>query len=150
MSDPVYWVGSNDERKAGDLLRSTLGILCILIAPIAVADDWNTGAGGDSSRDCFSTEIGPTDPEILWDGSLPAIVAQQAAIEGDVVVMARITSFTIPTGTTIIAHDLSTGATLWDTQLPFDFPDSWRSRVSAIRDGRVYARCLYKYLHTTG
>lgn len=114
-------------------------LLCVVLVPIVVADDWTTGAGGNSARDCRSDEIGPTAPEILWDGSLPAIVAQQAAIEGDVVVMARITSFTIPTGTTIIAHDLETGATLWDTQLPMDFPDSWRSRVSAIRDGRVYA-----------
>ena len=105
----------------------------------AQAGDWNTGVGGNSARDSLSCEIGPDGPEILWQGSLPAIVAQQAAIDGDIVVMARITSFTIPTGTTLVAHDLFTGEMLWDTQLPFDFADSWRSRISAIRDGVVYA-----------
>ena len=101
--------------------------------------DWNTGSGGSASRDCLSSEVGPTAPEILWEGSLPAIVSQQAVIEGSFMVLARITSFTIPTGTTIVAHDLHTGEMLWDTQLPFNNPDEWRSRVSAIRDGQVYA-----------
>ena len=32
------------------------------------------------------------------------------------------------------------GQELWAIQLPYDFPGtSWRSRVSAIRDGQVYA-----------
>lgn len=104
-----------------------------------LADDWNTGVGGNSARDSLSTEVGPTSPEILWQGSRPAIVAQQAAIEGDLVVMARIESFDIPTGTWIVAHDLFTGEERWAVQLPFDFESDWRSRVSAIRDGRVYA-----------
>ncbi len=82
----------------------------------AQAGDWNTGVGGNSARDSLPCEIGPDGPEILWEGSLPAIVAQQAAIDGDIVVMARITSFTIPTGTTIVAHDLFTGEMLWDTR----------------------------------
>lgn len=110
-----------------------------LIGPFVLADDWNAGTGGNPARNGQSSEIGPTEPTILWEGSLPALVAQPAVIEGNVVVMSRITSFTIPTGTTIVAHDLDTGEMLWDTQLPASFPDSWRSRVSAIRDGQVYA-----------
>lgn len=106
---------------------------------LAQAGDWTTGPGGNSSRDCLSTQFAPSENILLWQGSLPAIVAQQAVIEGNTVVMARITSFTIPTGTTIVAHDLHTGAQLWDTQLPYTPPDDWRSRVSAIRDGQVYA-----------
>lgn len=106
---------------------------------LAQADDWTTGPGGNSTRDCLSSQFAPSENQLLWQGSLPAIVAQQAVIEGNTVVMARITSFTIPTGTTIVAHDLHTGAQLWDIQLPYTPPDDWRSRVSAIRDGQVYA-----------
>ena len=70
----------------------------------ASAGDWNTGVGGNPARDSLSCDVGPTSPDILWQGSLPAIVAQQAAIDGDIVVMARITSFTIPTGRASSSH----------------------------------------------
>ncbi len=105
-----------------------------------VEDDWETGVGGNSARHSLSPRLGPTAPQPLWSGSLPGIVAQQAAIDGHVVVTNRIASFTIPTGTWIVAHDLFTGGLLWQMRLPYDFPGtSWRSRASAIRDGRVYA-----------
>jgi outer membrane protein assembly factor BamB len=112
----------------------------LLAPPAAHGADWNSGTGGNPARNSFTTERGPDEPDILWTGSLPAIVAQQAVIEGDLVVMARITSFDLPNGTTIVAHDLHTGAERWTQQLPYDFPgSSWRSRVSAIRNGLVYA-----------
>lgn len=105
----------------------------------AQSGDWTVGSGGNALRNCRSTEVGPDAPDLLWQGGLPAIVSQQAVIEGDVVVMARIANFTIPTGTTIVAQDLHSGALLWDTQLPFNDPSEWRSRVSGMRDGQVYA-----------
>ncbi len=120
--------------------RASVIAITLIFAAGATADDWNTGVGGQASRRGFSTEVGPTAREILWSGSLPAIVAQQAVIADDLVVVSRIESFTIPTGTTIIAHELLTGDERWSTQLPYDFPgSSWRSRVTAIRDGQVYA-----------
>ena len=65
-------------------------------------------------------------------------MAQQAVTEGNLLVVSRIANFNIPTGTWIVAHDLTTGEELWAVQLPYDFPGtSWRSRVSAIRDGQV-------------
>lgn len=106
----------------------------------ALGDNWQTGVGGRASRDSRSQEIGPAAPDTLWQGSLPAIVAQQAIIDGGVVVTNRITSFALPAGTWIVAHDLHTGDLLWQTQLPNDFPaTSWRSRASAMRGGHVYA-----------
>jgi outer membrane protein assembly factor BamB len=124
-------------------MSAIVGALLIVAfgpAPAAVvAGDWNTGVGGNAARNSLSNEFGPTGPHLLWQGSLSAIVSQQAVTEGDVVVMARIASFDIPSGTTIVAHDLTTGAILWATQLPYNFEDSWRSRVSAIRDGQIYA-----------
>jgi outer membrane protein assembly factor BamB len=116
-----------------------------LIGAVAVtgwarADNWQTGVGGTAARHSLSEEIGPSAPDILWQGSLPAIVSQQAAIDGTIVVTSRIGSFTIPTGTWIVAQDLLTGEQLWQERLPYDFPgSSWRSRATAIRDGHVYA-----------
>ena len=119
------------------LLGALVAATCVGAAD---AQDWNTGVGGDSTRASLSQHLGPSDPAVLWNGSLPGIVAQQAIIDGDVMVTNRIGSFTIPTGTWIVAHDLFTGDLLWQTQLPYDFPGtSWRSRASAMRDGHVYA-----------
>jgi len=112
--------------------------MAVLCTPTAFAQ-WSTGVGGDGSRFGLTAETGPTTPTILWQGSLPGIVAQQAVVDGNLVVVNRIESFTIPIGTWIVAHDLRTGAILWQVQLPMSFPDAWRSRVTAIRDGRVYA-----------
>ncbi|MCA9291213.1 MAG: PQQ-like beta-propeller repeat protein, partial [Phycisphaerales bacterium] len=116
-------------------------ITSLALVPLAGAGttDWNVGPGGNSARDCRSAWNGPATPELLWSGSLSAIVSQQAVIDGDTVFAARIQSFTIPTGTTIVAHDLDTGRLRWTTQLPSLGGDEWRSRVSGARDGRVYA-----------
>lgn len=112
--------------------------LLLLAAPASA--DWNTGVGGNAARDGHNPVTGPSSAEILWDGSRPAIVSQQGACEGNLLVLSRIANFTIPTGTWIVAHDLATGDELWAIQLPYDFPGtSWRSRLSAVRDGQVYA-----------
>ncbi len=113
-------------------------VLALFLAEVR-ADEWETGAGGGPRRNGRSAEVGPTAPVRLWQGSLPGIVAQQAVIGEGLAIMPRIASFTIPTGTTIVAHDLETGAIAWQVQLPFNDPNEWRSRVLAIRDGRVYA-----------
>ncbi len=113
--------------------------LLLAFAPGAVAEDWITGTGGISGRYSRTTEVGPDAPTLLWSGSLPAFVAQQAVIGEGLVIMPRIGNPSIPTGTWIVAHELNTGAIRWQVQLPFLAPDEWRSRVSAIRDGQVYA-----------
>ena len=106
----------------------------------ALGAGWNTGVGGNPTRDGRSPFLAPDQPEILWQGGLSAIVSQQAVIDGDIMVVSRISSFDIPTGTWIVAHDLTSGDILWKQQLPYDFPgQSWRSKTSAIRDGHVYA-----------
>ncbi len=101
---------------------------------------WNTGAGGRSERCGLSSQYGPPEATLSWQGGRPAIVAQQAVCKETILVSSRIESFDIPTGTWVVAQHLDTGEELWAVQLPYDFPGtSWRSRVSAIRDGRVYA-----------
>ena len=103
-------------------LLTLAGLVWSSVAAPALADNWQTGVGGNPARHGLSAENGPASPEILWQGSLPAIVSQQAIIDGDLMVTNRIASFTIPTGTWIVAHDLATGDLLWQEQLPYDFP----------------------------
>ena len=109
------------------------------LSAIAVADDWSTAVGKNSARYGLSAETGPTDPLILWQGGRSAIVSQQGVAAGGLFVLPRIQSFTIPIGSWIVAHDLSTGVERWAVQLPFNDPNEWRNKVMAIRDGRVYA-----------
>ncbi len=121
-------------------LPLALSIVLALPVPAATAADWNTGVGGNSARNSQSRNVGPATETLIWGGSRSALVAQQGGSEGDLFVSSRITSFTIPTGAWIVAQDLNTGDERWAVQLPYDFPGtSWRSRFSAIRDGKVYA-----------
>jgi outer membrane protein assembly factor BamB len=79
--------------------------------------------------------------DILWQNGVNAVIAQQAVIEGNIVATSRIFNISnVLDGTAIVAQDLTTGDTLWTKQLPVDFPATdWRSRVSAIKDGKIYA-----------
>lgn len=120
-------------------MRFLLLSLSLVALAAPASSQWQVAAGGTPSRDCRTSANGPASPDILWQGSDSAIVAQQAVVDQGIAVMSRITSFTIPTGTSIVAHDLATGVELWSTQLPMNFPDSWRSRVSGFGDGRIYA-----------
>lgn len=119
-------------------------LLFLVLATIGdqlFADDWTVAVGGKPARYGRSNEVGPTSPQILWEGGLPAIIAQQAVIEGNTLAMARIQDLNdVLHGTRIVAHNLMTGDTLWTADLPVDFPSTdWRNRVSAIHDGKVYA-----------
>lgn len=117
-----------------------LAVALVLAALPASADDWNTGVGGNAARSGLSDEAGPAGPFLLWDESLPAVVAQQAVTEGNVAVMPRMFDIgDVIGGTDIVAHDLTTGEILWNVQVPASFGDSWRNRVTAIRGGRVFA-----------
>ena len=87
----------------------SLGSALMLGGPLAVADDWNTGPGGSTAQ----LTLSGTRAEFSVDplaGKSPCPVAQQAVTEGNTVVMARITSLSDTLGgTTIIAHNLTTG-----------------------------------------
>jgi outer membrane protein assembly factor BamB len=106
-----------------------------------LADNWNTGSGGNSSRNCRTSESGPVTADLLWENGVNAVISQQPVIDGDIVVMSRIVSISnIPGSSVIVAQSLVTGDTLWTKKLPLDFPATdWGSRVSAFRNGVVYA-----------
>ena len=128
--------GYNTFNRVGCLMAA-----CIIFIGYLSADDWTVGVGGKPARHSLSSDFGPTEPDLLWQGGLPAVIAQQAVIEGDIVVMPRIQNLNdVLHGTLIVAHDLNTGDSLWTADLPVDFPATdWRNRVSAMRDGKVYA-----------
>jgi len=128
-------------RGQSCVIYRLLPIFMLLLMAIPAADDWTVGVGGKPARHSLSSEYGPVGPDILWQGGLSAVIAQQAVIEGDVVAMPRIQNLSdVLHGTLIVAHDLNTGDILWTADLPVDFPATdWRNRVSAIRDGKVYA-----------
>ncbi len=118
------------------LLGLLLAASC-LTAPASAAD-WSMAVGRDPARGGLSPDLGPTDPAILWQGSRPAIVAQQGVAAGNLLVVNRIANFDVATGTLLVAHDLTTGAEQWAVHLPVD-PNAWREKVMAIRDGHIYA-----------
>ncbi|MCB2221506.1 MAG: PQQ-binding-like beta-propeller repeat protein [Bacteroidetes bacterium] len=112
-----------------------------LITNQIVADNWPVGSGGKPSRHSLSTESGPEAADILWQNGVSAVIAQQAVVDGNIVAMSRIFNINnVLNGTAVVAQNLTTGDTLWTKILPVDFPDSdWRSRVSAINNGKIYA-----------
>ena len=115
--------------------------LIILLSSVMQADHWRVGTGGNPGRNGLSEETGPLAVDTLWSGGLSAVIAQQVVIEDSFAVMARIFNLNdVLHGTYIVCHNLHTGDTLWTADLPVDFPATdWRNRVSAIRDGKVYA-----------
>ncbi len=123
---------------------------CMALSPAAATaqdDQWGAGPGGNSARNCVSTVIGPSAPTEIWRGSPVGDILETQPFIGDgFVVTGRIQSFTIPTGSFIVAQDLFTGSVLWQVQLPYndnalnpDLDAEWRGRVTSARNDRVYA-----------
>jgi outer membrane protein assembly factor BamB len=110
-------------------------------AGLQLPAQWHVAVGGSPRRDgtAAAATLGPGTPQVAWRGGGGAVVAQQAALGEGLCVAARIRNFDVPTGTDLVALDLLTGAQRWSVQLPMTFPDSWRTRLTGIRDGQVYA-----------
>ena len=111
------------------------------IISFSFSQNWHTGSGGNQQRNGQTMTCGPADEMLLWEGGFNAVIAQQAVIEGNILVTSRIFNLSQTLqGTFIVAQDLNSGQYLWTKVLPVDFPNTdWRSRVTAIRDGQVYA-----------
>jgi len=126
--------------RAGRVAPALALLLAALLPAPPAAAQWNVGVGGVPARHSQSAQQGPGAAQLLWAGSQGTVVAQQAVIDGDLVVANRIFNLgNTLHGTLIEARNLHTGALAWSVELPVSFPDAWRSRVTGIRDGRVYA-----------
>lgn len=112
-----------------------------LVTGAALADDWGTSVGGNPARTGLSLEFGPIAPTVVWQGSANSAIAQQAVIEGNTVVLCRVSSpKDIQHGAAIIAQELFTGAVVWQADLPLDLSmTEWRVSVCGMNGGRVYA-----------
>ncbi len=126
--------------KSKTYLSKSLFAILFFLPVISCGQGWNVGPGGNDMRNGLSSQIGPTEPEVLWEGGLTSVLAQQSVCDGNYLAMARTFNISDPLyGTKIVVHDLQTGDTLWTAGLPVDFPSTdWRNRVSAIKDGLVY------------
>lgn len=118
---------------------AAVGCLTVLVAG-ASADNWNTGTGGNSSRNGYVAAMGPRRPAILWQGGMQSELAHQPVVANNLVVMTRTASPTdLSHGTRIVAHDLTTGDVRWNVEAPAEgFATDWRSRVSAVNDSYVF------------
>jgi len=116
-------------------------LIVIFSTTFVTADNWQVGPGGKPTRNSLSTETGPQTNTLLWQNGYQSVIAQQAVIDGNIVAMSRIFNINnVLQGTRIVAQNLETGDTLWTSVLPVDFPATdWRSRVSAFKDGIIYA-----------
>jgi outer membrane protein assembly factor BamB len=123
------------------VMRIITIVVCIGITTSIIGDNWQVGPGGKPTRNSLSTEIGPQTNALLWQNGYQSVIAQQAVIDGNIVAMSRIFNINnVLQGTKIVSQSLETGDTLWTTILPVDFPATdWRSRVSAFKDGIIYA-----------
>ena len=113
-----------------------------LLSPLALAapDDWSN-AGGNPARNGATQELGPETPNVLWTGGKSSIIAWQPVTEGNRVFLVRQTSFVpsgVPNDAPVVCYDLSTGAELWTTHLPWNVGE-WTTWVGGVQNGRVYA-----------
>ena len=122
-------------------MKLTLVTLFLFVFTNVFSQGWNVGPGGNSQRNGLSPQYGPDSNELLWSGGMNAVISQQAVSDGVYLVMPRIANLNdVLHGTVIVAQNLLTGEELWNADLPVDFPATdWRNRVSAIRNGIVYA-----------
>ncbi|MEN8163192.1 MAG: PQQ-binding-like beta-propeller repeat protein [Acidobacteriota bacterium] len=118
---------------------TTVAFVLILIGiPPFVPADWITGAGGNAARTGYVDTVGPIQPNRLWEG-----VRFTRATRPIVVAEGRIYGTWFESGNPfneVFVLDLLSGTELWSVELPADGLDttSYRSRVSAVRDGQAY------------
>jgi outer membrane protein assembly factor BamB len=118
-------------------LMMYLGVAAMAVPAWA---DW-TNLGGNPGRNCVSTVIGPSGPEVRWSEGPASIIAWHPSIEGERVFVVRQSAFVpngVPNEAPVIALDLVTGDELWSTDIPFESGD-WTTVVFGVSQGRVYA-----------
>lgn len=105
-------------------------LVVIAMSGSAKASDWVTG-GGNPERNGIADVLGPSAPNVLWQGSLNSSFGQQVFIWQDKVVTYRDNFST----SLVVCQRLATGETLWTR----DFPGTGdRSLPVGFRDSAVY------------
>ena len=105
------------------------------------AQNWSVSTGGNALRNGASNEYGPSTETLLWSGGESSTIARSPVSDSIYLAAVRISNTSdVLNGSRIVMMDIRNGNTLWTKNLPVDFPNSdWRNRISAIRNGVVYA-----------
>lgn len=82
-------------------------ILLILLPGISYTQGWNVGPGGNDSLNGQSPQVGPAEPEILWEGSLTSAFSQQSVCDGNYLAMVRTLDINdVLNATKLVVHNL--------------------------------------------
>ncbi len=123
------------------MIKNGILLLGFLTSLNISAQNWSVSTGGNSLRNCSTNEYGPTSENQLWSGGLSSTIARSPVSDSIYLAAVRISNTSdVFNGSRIVMMDIRNGDTLWTKNLPVDFPTSdWRNRISAIRNGVVYA-----------
>ena len=131
-----------DFRNSVDsIIRNGILLFGFLTSLNTSAQNWSVSTGGNSYRNGSSNEYGPTGENLLWSGGMPSTIARSPVSDSIYLATVRISNTSdVLNGSRIVMMDIRNGDTLWTKNLPVDFPNlDWRNRISAIRNGVVYA-----------
>ena len=131
-----------DFRNSVDsIIRNGILLFGFLTSLNTSAQNWSVSTGGNSFRNGSSNEYGPTGETLLWSGGMPSTIARSPVSDSIYLATVRISNTSdVLNGSRIVMMDIRNGDTLWTKNLPVDFPNlDWRNRISAIRNGVVYA-----------
>ena len=131
-----------DFRNSVDsLIKNGILLFGFLTSLNTSAQNWSVSTGGNSLRNGSTNEYGPTSENLLWSGGMPSTIARSPVSDSIYLAAVRISNTSdVFNGSRIVMMDIRNGDTLWTKNLPLDFPTSdWRNRISAIRNGVVYA-----------
>jgi outer membrane protein assembly factor BamB len=131
-----------DFRNSVDsIIRNGILLFGFLTSLNTSAQNWSVSTGGNSYRNGSSNEYGPTGETLLWSGGMPSTIARSPVSDSIYLATVRISNTSdVLNGSRIVMMDIRNGDTLWTKNLPVDFPNlDWRNRISAIRNGVVYA-----------
>jgi len=131
-----------DFRNSVDsLIKNGILLFGFLTSLNTSAQNWSVSTGGNSLRNGSTNEYGPTSENLLWSGGMPSTIARSPVSDSIYLAAVRISNTSdVFNGSRIVMMDIRNGDTLWTKNLPVDFPTSdWRNRISAIRNGVVYA-----------
>src|SRR6185436_18886103 len=105
------------------------------------SQNWNVASGGNTLHNGLSNVYGPPTPTLLWSGGLTSQIAFAPVTDSIYLATVRVTNISDHLhGNKIVMIDIRNGDTLWTKELPVSFPlTDWSNRVSAIRDGILYA-----------
>ena len=121
--------------------RSRIVLFSFLLSLHVSAQNWSVSTGGNALRNGTSAEYGPSTETLLWSGGESSTIARSPVSDSIYLAAVRISNTSdVLNGSRIVMMDIRNGNTLWTKNLPVDFPNSdWRNRISAIRNGVVYA-----------